>query len=454
MPFFAWAHLYAFSFKDFIDPSRSYVARMPMYYAFRDAFGAKDVVEDSKVTLRGEGMDYRQFEPSEGYMHQGEGRERRIRAGLRYSKGGKKKYWLPQTTQETQPPGRLGRRVNEAIGKVAGSRHMEDVHTPLLEDDADGEVHLAPDLVSRESDIVDPHVWGESHAEEGFELPFGDIDEKDEQLFEYSRKYLFGDYNYPCIDVSSEYARGTMWDEEERILRDERAAWFSPIRGARGQAAMEQRGGPAWEGYGAVRSHPRSMPQNGTGPDYMSRNKGKRMGYDYDHTGDRLVDYEQDRTPPVAADDVKLKWTNVKKPHSQSPRIRSPSYRASSHRVEASSSPSSSGSSGSRPRGSKSNKMLSPPVKPSSISPGMSPVLPPDAVDLIVEDDELHVGKDARHRDHVFGPVVREVEVDEGQPLVADDDLHHDDHDGGPLDDDHDHHDHDHADHEHDEENE
>ena len=30
MPFFAWAHMYAFSFKDFVDHSRSYVARMPM----------------------------------------------------------------------------------------------------------------------------------------------------------------------------------------------------------------------------------------------------------------------------------------------------------------------------------------------------------------------------------------------------------------------------------------
>jgi hypothetical protein len=394
MPFFAWAHMYAFSFRDFVDPSRSYIARMPMYYAFRDAFGAKDVVEDSKATLRGEGMDYRHFEPSEGHMHQGEGRDRRIRAGLRYSKGGKKKYWLPQTTRQTQPPGRLERGMNKVIGKVAGSDQMEGFHAPLLEDDAEDEVHLAPDLAYRESDIVDPHVWGESHAEEGFDLPFGNIDGKDEQLFEYSRKYLFGDYNYPCIDVSSEYARGTMWDEEERILRDERGAWFSPIRGAKGTAALKQRDGPAWEGYGAVGSHPRSLLRDGSGSDHMSPgNKGKRRGYDEEYTGDRLVDYEQDQTPPVVADDVRLRWTNVKKPqsysHSQSRQIRSSSYRASSYGAEApSSSPSSSRSSSSRPHGIKSRKMLSPPALSPSKSPSKSPVLPPDAVDLIVEDDE------------------------------------------------------------------
>ena len=418
MPFFAWAHLYAFSFKDFVDPTRSYVARMPMYYAFRDAFGSRDVVSDSKATLRGEGMDYREFEPSEGYMHQGEGRERRIRAGLRYSKGGKKKYWLPQTTRETQPHGRLERGVNKAIGKVAGSGQMGDVHAPLLQDDYEGEVHLAPDMVHSELAIVDPNVWGGSHAEEGFDLPFGDIDDQDEQLFEHSRKYLFGDYNYPCIDVSSEYARGTMWDEEERILRDERGAWFSPIRGAKGLAAMEQRDGPAWEGYGAVGNHPRSSPQGGSGSDYMSaRNKGKRRSYDDEHPGDRLVDYEQDRMAAAAKDDVKLKWTNVKKPldrlqsHSQSSQIRPSSHRTPSYGVEASSSPSSLGSNASRSRGNKSKKVLSPAASP-GISPSRSPGLPVDAVDLIVEDeaaDEERTWERRKGEPAVRGSALRKV---------------------------------------------
>ena len=57
MPFFAFAHMYAFAYTDFIDPTHTFVARMPMYYAFRDAFGPLDVIEDSKATLRGEGMD-------------------------------------------------------------------------------------------------------------------------------------------------------------------------------------------------------------------------------------------------------------------------------------------------------------------------------------------------------------------------------------------------------------
>ena len=37
MPFFAVAHQYAFSTVDFVDPNAKYVARMRMWYAFRDA---------------------------------------------------------------------------------------------------------------------------------------------------------------------------------------------------------------------------------------------------------------------------------------------------------------------------------------------------------------------------------------------------------------------------------
>lgn len=382
MPFFAWAHMYAFSYKDFVDPSRSYVARMPMYYALRDAFGLRDVVEDSKATLRGEGMDYRHFEPSEGYMHQGEGRERRIRAGLRYSKGGKRKYWLPQTTQEAQAHGRLERGVNNVVRTIAGHDQEENVYAPLLMDDTEAGVRLAPDLLQDEWEDTDPIVWGEPHAEEGFELPFGDISDNDEQLFAHSRKYLFGDYNYPCIDISSEYARGKMWDEEERILRDERSAWFSSIRGGKGRAALQQRDGPVWAGYGAVGKSSQNADSN---PDQISSlGKGKMRGWEED-TGDHLVDYEGDRTPAASADDVQLKWTNTGKPtsrsqsHSQPPHIRISRFRA-----ESSSSPSSSNGGAARPHGKSSKPVRSPP----DVSPPKSSVLPSDAVDLIVEHDD------------------------------------------------------------------
>jgi hypothetical protein len=203
MPFFAIAHFVAFSHHDYIDKSLSYVGRMPMRQAFRDAFGFKDVLEDIRDTLNGRGMDYREFEPSEGHIHQGLGRERRIRAGLRYSHGGRGKYWLPQTTASNRR-----------------ERSPEDgVHAPLLFRDVEDITHDTVNAANDELVAVD------------FDLPFGGLDSEDEELFASSRKYLFGDYNYPCIDASSEVARAEMWEEEERILNNERSAWFSDRHG-------------------------------------------------------------------------------------------------------------------------------------------------------------------------------------------------------------------------------
>ena len=189
---------------------------MQLYHAFLDAFGIKDVIQDTKATLRGKGMDYREFEPAEGEIHQGAGRDRRIRAGLRYSKGGKKKYWLPT--------------VNNIEGDA-----------PLLG-------RQAQDMMP---DREDPMVWDPLNHDGddtcGYDLPFGDLDPADETLFDHSRQYLFGDYNYPVIDVSDEGARTTIWYEEERVLRDERGAWESPIRNVR--VGIH---GKLWEGYGAI----------------------------------------------------------------------------------------------------------------------------------------------------------------------------------------------------------
>ncbi|KDQ51865.1 hypothetical protein JAAARDRAFT_40688 [Jaapia argillacea MUCL 33604] len=360
MPLFAIAHMYAFSHRDYIDPHTSYVGRMPMYYAFRDAFGLKDVVEDTKATLRGEGMDYREFEPSEGYMHQGVGRERRIRAGLRYADGGKKKYWLPKPMEDAEPS-RFERGVNQVVKKVAGRDQAEEVYAPLLEDEIDDVVHFAPDM--RSPGGSDREEWGPvvgaKFVEEGFDLPFGDLDEADEELFAMSKRYLFGDYNYPCIDVSSETARTTMWDEEERILRDERGAYFSPIRG--GGLVVGKQGG----GYGSMGA---SVAVGRGG----ERSDGHGFWASMPHDDQsRVIDHEQDQVREVDGGDVKLKWTKAKKgkgtPPSASPRSRPPAMR----QVESSSSTSS---------GSRRSPM------PTPRDDTKRPVLPPDAVDLVVED--------------------------------------------------------------------
>ncbi|KAF8335120.1 DUF300 domain-containing protein [Amanita rubescens] len=266
MPFFSLAHLYAFNYTDYIDSKFHFCARMPLHYAFLDAFGFKDVVQDTKATLRGKGMNYREFEPAEGEIHQGAGRDRRIRAGLRYSKGGKKKYWLPKVRAEALSQGAIGRAADHLAGDAV------DVHAPLLGRQA--EVRLAPDMMPDQDEHEDPMVWGPvGHGGNdtcGYELPFGDLDPADDALFDHSRQYLFGDYNYPVIDVSDEGARVAIWHEEERVLRDERGAWQSPIRNV--QVGIQ---GKLWEGYGAI----------GT-TEAPSRSGGKDADPSFSHEGD------------------------------------------------------------------------------------------------------------------------------------------------------------------------
>jgi hypothetical protein len=378
MPFFAIAHNYAFSYHDFIDAKHSFVARMPIYYAFRDAFGAKDVVEDSKATLRGQGMDYREFEPAEGLMHQGVGLENRIRAGLRYSGGGRTKYWLPKTAKASRQTGRAER----AIKRIAGD---DSVHAPLLDSQVESVAHLAPDMINDGEGTT-----GREVAEEAYDLPFGDIDEADEELFDHSKKYLFGDYNYPTIDVSSESARKTIWTEEERVLRDERGAWFSPIRGSKGVEAMRQREGFAWQGYGAVGKSSTKLP---------SSPGGTRFGaYDGELSEGRTIDHEQERMVAAAADpkDVLMKWTRIQphdggRPHTSSRTRNDPS----SARLQAAAGASSSGSSTPRVR-------TSPLV---SRANSRSAVVSPDAVDLVVEHPQVD---EIESRESRRGPSVRQ----------------------------------------------
>jgi hypothetical protein len=85
-----------FSHKEYLKPCKS-PARMKVYYALRDAFGLQDVIQDSIATWNGEKFHYREYEPSQGVMVDRKGLYDRILHGLRYSEGGQKKYWLPES---------------------------------------------------------------------------------------------------------------------------------------------------------------------------------------------------------------------------------------------------------------------------------------------------------------------------------------------------------------------
>lgn len=382
MPLFAIAHMYAFSHTDYIDRKLMYAARMPMYYAFRDAFGLRDVIEDTKATLRGEGMDYRAFEPAEGFIHQGTGRERRIKAGLRYAKGGQQKYWLPMPAEVTERNGTTSRNIG-------GDSDDEEVYAPLMADQADAVVHNARDLISPAQEKL-------QSEQKGFELPFGDVDEDDEQLYQQSRHLLFGDYHYPCIDASSEWARREMWDEEERVLRDERGAYFSPIRGAPGLLVGQKR----VAAYGAMSQAPNmsrhssggssvafGVPANGKGKGRDGRPRvdsasAPRVYVDDYRGGSPIID-KADLNMPTPEGSVRLGWTKDSR-RLDSPRLsHSPALSVSPQLREGRSNSSS----------------IDRQVPPSPVSRAtQAKQLPADAVDLIVENEGAAEEENTRER--------------------------------------------------------
>jgi hypothetical protein len=259
MPFFAIAHMFAFSYTDYIDKGIQYAARMPFFYAMRDAFGLLDVLEDTRATFHG-GVSYRTSEPVEGGIHVGSGRDRRIRAGLRYAKGGKQKYWLPLPQEAEQ---------------------AEDV------------VHEGPSHRQSQYRSDDPAFTYDyiANDDDNLSLDFGSPQEDEDRMYDESRKLLFGDYNYPVIDVSSEAARRLMWDEEERILRDERAAAWA-WKGGRATAAYS-----GTKGYGATdveSQNPLLRKPDATGRPYPA-----------------IIDYDDERVPDIDVHGVQLKWTKV-----------------------------------------------------------------------------------------------------------------------------------------------
>ena len=169
MPLFALAHWYAFSWHDYADSTIS-AARMPIRYALRDAFGPRDLIQDTKETLAGKNYDYRYFDAHDNVIAHEESRSRlaRMREGMRYERDGKGKYWIPS-------PGQADHRT-PLLGKVTNSRAR---------------------TMSPGKGIHQPNgsAYG-TDSDEDNDLP---MDPEDEHLYSNARALEFGDWNYPVI---------------------------------------------------------------------------------------------------------------------------------------------------------------------------------------------------------------------------------------------------------------
>lgn len=164
MPIFAIAHWYAFSWHDYADITVS-AARMPVLYAIRDAFGIRDLIEDTKETFSGNKYEYRLFDSGDNVLaHEGSSsRVARMMQGMRYERGGKGKYWIP--------------RPGEATSR-----------TPLLSKDGPSRTRSMSPSKPRQND-GQYMGYGNGSVDEQV------LDPDEERLYERARRLEYGDWN-------------------------------------------------------------------------------------------------------------------------------------------------------------------------------------------------------------------------------------------------------------------
>ena len=167
MPLFAISHWYAFSWHDYADVTIS-AARMPVKYALRDAFGVRDLIEDTKETFVGNHYEYRIFDSGDNILahEESDSRVARMMEGMRYERGGKGKYWIPK-------PGEVNNRT-PLLADTIGASQAAPMGNPINRDD-----------------------------EEGFDsLGRPVLDPEDERLFTSARLLEYGDWNVSIDSVS------------------------------------------------------------------------------------------------------------------------------------------------------------------------------------------------------------------------------------------------------------
>ncbi|OCK83512.1 DUF300-domain-containing protein [Lepidopterella palustris CBS 459.81] len=196
MPMFAAAHWYAFSWHDYADETIS-AARMPVKYAIRDAFGPRDLIEDTKETFCGKQYEYRYFDADDNVLAHEESSSRtaRMMEGMRYERGGKGKYWIPKPGHENAP----------LLSKVTSSRARTMSPGPQR--------------------ALDGAKYGTTSSDEEPTL-----NPEDERLFDNARALEFGDWNYPVITAHTASRESRLYSNPNIITPSANRNLLQPTR--------------------------------------------------------------------------------------------------------------------------------------------------------------------------------------------------------------------------------
>ncbi|KAK4697052.1 hypothetical protein P7C71_g964, partial [Lecanoromycetidae sp. Uapishka_2] len=198
---YLWSGIfYNVSVTDYADATIS-AARMPVKYALRDAFGPRDLIEDTKETFGGKHYEYRVFDTGDNVLahEESESRAARMLEGMRFERGGKGKYWIPK-------PGEINSR------------------TPLLSG-GPGPSRAATMSYSKSGrDLEEDH---ETEVEEA------KLDAEDERLFTTAKALEFGDWNYPVITAHVPAAERWLGADPELITTSTNRNLLQPTKANR-----------------------------------------------------------------------------------------------------------------------------------------------------------------------------------------------------------------------------
>lgn len=211
---FSIGHWYAFSYKEFASESLMGFARLKLAYAARDAFGIVDLVLDFKATFYGDKYNYRQFDSIYTVLEHPDSRSRnaRLAHGMRYQRGGKSKYWLPDpaaTAHTVLPPPIPGHRRTSSYDTMSSTSPTKsiasanDSRSPLLPTDAPPHsttygtttttYHETPALSPAVPLLLPPASQPQPDNDNLYMSP-ADFD-IDENLYVQARRLPYGDYN-------------------------------------------------------------------------------------------------------------------------------------------------------------------------------------------------------------------------------------------------------------------
>jgi hypothetical protein len=182
-------HYRAFSYKDTDTPT----ARLPLYHAARDAFGLVDLWKDVKDTVHGKKFNYHMYEPAEGVAAV---TRSRIKQGLRYVEGGKRKYWITSDEEERR---KERARIKDDMRKEREVARSLGWSTPYTSNSFDS---------GADSDDVE---WWDSD-----EMDEWNDDQGMQHLWEEARGFKYGDYNCPVVLDEHDRKR---WEKQLKAVR-------------------------------------------------------------------------------------------------------------------------------------------------------------------------------------------------------------------------------------------